>query len=30
VEVNLNRHKAPYWARRAFEAGATHVFFHED
>jgi predicted amidohydrolase len=29
MEVNLNCHKALHWARRAFEAGATHVFFHE-
>ena len=29
MEVNRNVHKALHWARRAFEAGATHVFFHE-
>jgi predicted amidohydrolase len=29
MEVNSNVHKAMHWARRAFEAGATHVLFHE-
>jgi predicted amidohydrolase len=29
MEVNHNVHKALHWARRAFEAGAAHVFFHE-
>jgi predicted amidohydrolase len=29
MEVNHNVHKAMHWARRAFESGATHVFFHE-